>query len=649
MTMRSPGSVLPVFFEPANGGTAGHELASHSEPSEDLPYEKTPPIPLPPDEAAPPSPGLPPPLIHLVTGRQTPSASPEDTEGAGEQPRPKVRNLFGKPAHPDEIYRSYGKSEQQRQATHAMLEQLAIHMMKCPWPFAKDLGGDNPRIPSGYTYLAQLAAHDLISNIAPLPRLGDATSCLARDFRSGRLVLDTIYGGGPLATPLPYAVAGDPARQRYNLRLGYGPPNENVEDPKQPGVRLRQAPNTNAPARDIGRTACPYLADAPGDGPPDALIADPRNDDHVIISQLTALFHEFHNIVYAKLASKDGGETDDFSCYRRFLDARKAVTVAYRRIVVEDLLRRLLEPSVYAYYADPKTRYPEDFLDQVDDERVPVEFSHAAYRFGHVMIRFSYTLNGKRDNGKIPIPGQPGAYQIIPDTASVKEILDRSSARRADKLPLACTWLVDWSRFFDLGVKAAFDPGGRPYLNLSRRIAPDVGGGTLGSDDNLFPNEEKRAGGLFLRDLIRGTHASIRTVNSLLAKLRARDVARSPLLHDASFREQEIRKWLGEGAEHSFSDSDRSEISRNPPLFFFVLFEAAHSHNGEHLGILGSTMLAEVFFAAYKKSRAELEDDASLKPAFQSAFDGDVPASMPALIRFIRSEGGLKDIDCGAA
>jgi heme peroxidase len=632
MTMRSPGSVLPVFFKPSNRGTALYELALHQEPTEDSP-ENTASVP-------PADPRLPSRIL---------SASQEDTEKADQRPQPKVRNLFGKPTHPDEVYCGYGKSLQEQQATHAMLEQLAIHMMKCPWPFAKELGRDNPHMPSGYTYLAQLAAHDLISNIAPLPRLGDPVSCLARDFRLGRLVLDTIYGGGPLATPLPYAVAGDPANQRYNLRLGYGPPNENVEDPKQPGVRLRQPPNTNAPARDIGRVACPYLTDAPGDGPPDPLIADPRNDDHVIISQLTALFHEFHNIVCAKLAAKDGGKTDDFSTYRRFLEARKAVTIAYRRIVVEDLLQRLLEPNVYAYYADPKTRYPADFLDQVDDERVPVEFSHAAYRFGHVMIRFSYTLNGKRDNGKIPLPGKPGKYQNIPDTASIKEILDRSSARRADKLPLACTWLVDWSRFFDLGGEPAYDPGGKPYLNLSRRIAPDVGGGTLGSNNELFGNEEHRVGGLFLRDLIRGTHASMRTVNSLVEKLRAPEVARSPLLNDASFREKEIRRWLSESAEHSFSDSDLSEISRNPPLFFFVLFEAAHSHNGQHLGTLGSTILAEVFFAAHKKTRTELEDDASLQPALQSAFDGNLPASMPALVRFIRSEGGLKDIDCGTA
>ncbi|MFL5156218.1 MAG: hypothetical protein ACJ8C3_25600 [Microvirga sp.] len=43
-------------------------------------------------------------------------------------------------------------------------------------------------------------------------------------------------------------------------------------------------------------------------------------------------------------------------------------------------------------------------------------------------------------------------------------------------------------------------------------------------------------------------------------------------------------------------------MSQDPPLFFFVLFEAAHTQDGERLGILGSIIAAEIFFAAYKKN-----------------------------------------------
>jgi len=575
MSIRSPGSVLPLYLDAPDGGAA--------------------------------------PLGALLGGIAGALALKRPCTGGRAR---NVRNLFGEPGE-GEIYRGCAD----RAATHAMMERLAVHMMKVPWRFAQ--GPFNSCIPSGYTYLAQLAAHDLVSNVAPLPRPGDPASFFARDFRAGRLILDTIYGGGPLATPQPYAVAGNYYRQRYALRLGYGPLSENSAD-------LANGPNTNRPARDIGRVACPYLTDPAGPAAAcalaaaprtDALLADPRNDDHVIISQLSALFHEFHNIVYAKLLANDGGVTDDFTAYRRFLEARKVVTVVYRRVIVEDLLRRLLEPGVYDRYKNAS--YPKDFLDGADDCRVPVEFSHAAYRFGHVMVRFSYTLNDKRKNGSSI------------ETAAIEEILDRSSARRPTKLPLACTWLVDWSRFFDLGDEQS--------LNLSRRIAPDVGGGTL-PGDSYFANEENRQGGLFLRDLIRGTDAGIRTVDSLIAKLPAAERARSRLLNEPAYREGEIRRWLGQGT-NQFSNDELDSLSRDPPLFFFVLFEAAQCQNGERLGILASTILAEVFFAAYKKTRSELEDDG---PELQPAFGDSVPADMPALIKFMKSAGGLQNINCTA-
>ncbi|MFL5112352.1 MAG: peroxidase family protein [Microvirga sp.] len=404
MTGRSPGAVLPLFYGSEEFAQPGF-LADAAEPSDG----------------------------QLRSGGQL------------------RRNLFG-PAAESEIYRGLGPSPEQRRATRHMMRELAVHMKLCQWPGAKH-SLDNPEIPAGYTYLAQLAAHDIVSNTAPLPRLDDPPTFFARDYRIDRLTLETIYGAGPAMTPLPFAIdGGDVKKQRHDLRLGHVPKAEPV------GNKIG-LPMMDQAARDIARIACPYLNDAPGRGVPDALIADPRNDDHLIISQLTALFHQLHNIIYAKLSDAQAGPSSDFQNYRQFLEARKIAALAYRSVIINDLLKLLLEPEVYKYYSSSATKYPEDFLDPTNDGRVPVEFSHAAYRFGHVMARFSYALTPKQMNGP-----------IYPKQKKLAEVLDRSSSRAPEMLPVACNWLVDWSYFF----KRPKDPP-LPGFNFSRPIQPFVG------------------------------------------------------------------------------------------------------------------------------------------------------------------------------
>jgi hypothetical protein len=218
------------------------------------------------------SPGAVLPLFYGSEEFARPGFLSDAAERSGGQLR---RNLFGA-ADESEIYRGLGPSLEQQRATRNMMRELAIHMKLCQWPGTKH-SLNNPEIPAGYTYLAQLAAHDLVSNTAPLPRLDDPPTFFARDYRINRLTLETIYGAGPAMTPLPFAIeGGDVRKQRHDLRLGHVPKVEPV------GNKIG-LPMMDQAARDIARIACPYLNDAPGQGVPDALIADPRNDDHLII------------------------------------------------------------------------------------------------------------------------------------------------------------------------------------------------------------------------------------------------------------------------------------------------------------------------------------------------------------------------------
>lgn len=497
-----------------------------------------------------------------------------------------------------------------------MSEPIPVGTLQVGWP-----QDDNTAIPAGYTYLAQLVAHDLVQNVGALPPISEFTGQLQRDYRIQRMVLDTIYGSGPSAGATHFEPSRSGFGRELTLRLGH------VR--KEEGHPAQESPPllTGQPARDIARGRCPFRGDTSAGelgpvarhGTPDAMIADLRNDDHVIISQMTALFHEAHNAIFHKLTKRHGNAAQNIK-NRIFLEARKVLAFVYRRIVVVDLLSRLLDQDIYEEYRDAKRNALDP--DTLTDTRVPVEFSHAAYRFGHVMARFSYMLNAELETE-------------LQHNPALQHLMDRSSSRRSDLVPLARTWLVDWSHFFDLG-------DGK-HVNLSRRITPYAGKGFFTEKTSVGNEAGNLKGGLYFLDLLRGYQAGIATVDSLIANLSPEHRNRSPLLSEPSFRQNEIGKWLTHRPS-DFSADELVSLSTNPPLLFFVLFEAAHQQQGLRLGTLGSTILAEVFLISMKLNEDVIEQDLAMPDLLNAVFGGSSPIDMPGLINFVKAEGGLKPV-----
>ena len=525
------------------------------------------------------------------------------------------------------------------EALEEMLSRLVTRMRQGGSPWAANgadawTSDDNDAIPAGYTYLAQLVAHDFVENTAQLPLISTFPGKLQRDYRTQRLVLDTLYGRGPVREPTTYALSTDGSATRCLFRLGH------VRGHEQPPFEPVKPPLLAQPARDLPRAACPFLTDVAGPrATPDVLIADVRNDQHLIISQLTALFLELHNIVFATVRRVQDAPTADqirdlnlpqrdhyvtdaafltAQAETAFLQTRKVMAFVYRRVVVHDLLKRLLEPGVWAYYTDPARRFPADLMEPMYDNQVPVAFSHSVFRFGHVMARFSYRLNDQ--------------LEVNP---SIKDIIDRSSAHRSDLLPLASNWLIDWSHFFDLG-------DGK-FINASRRISPSVAFGPL-SFEAAVPAEMNRDGGLFFRDFVRGAEAQVSSVADMVVKLRTGERERSDLLKDASYREQEVGRWLTFGPDVGFKPGELVELSKNPPLLLFVLLEAAHDQAGKRLGILGSTLVADVFFGALAQTAGVIEQDPAVPALVRLVFGTEVPSAMPQVIKFMKAKGGLADV-----
>lgn len=452
-------------------------------------------------------------------------------------------------------------------ALQGLMGRLA-HRMSVPCEIQ-----DNPGIPSGYTYLMQLVAHDLVQSSVAVSMIGDASGGV-RNNRKGRLRLDTIYGAGPDLNAFTYAMEDRDDTIRTRLRLG----------------RMAQDPVAGCPFRDIARVSPLNQSGVEiSGGLTDALIADSRNDDHAILSQLTTLFHLLHNGIAANLLPKPGPDADvgtvTTAAWRNFLCARAAVTLMYRNIIRKDVMQKVLHPTIYAAYRNIVD--PGELVDPPDD-RIPLEFSHAAYRFGHAMVRHTYKINAMQDEQRV------AAAMLA------------TSSRGPLRVPLGADWIVSWSRFFGIN-------GSSP--NSSQRIRPTYSPGLL--DQDLFPEVgQTNQPGLAARDLYSSAELGLWSASRLIDRLRQiggklggiipTAIEASPMLRSKDWRTQKLTQWLSQHREsHALKDEDIATLAKEPPLLLFILFEAwadetpdGKSLAGAHLGVLGSLLVADVVFGA---------------------------------------------------
>jgi hypothetical protein len=244
-------------------------------------------------------------------------------------------------------------------------------------------------------------------------------------------------------------------------------------------------------------------------------------------------------------------------------------------------MRRVLHPAIYAAYSTAKPW----FMDRhsASDWQIPLEFSQGAFRFGHAMVRPEYRINDLTRH-------------------DLNNTLEKSSANDPVNMPLDDTWMVQWSRFFSIN---------RSEPNLSRRIGPYLSD-ALGNDHIFYAFDATERVGLLYRDLLGAALAGMWSVDALIAEIARRRpdlVNPSRLLADRAYRVTSLRQWLSSAPSYgSLRDEDIETIANDPPLPFFVLFEAMQQDEatGLHLGRLGSIITAEVIFAALDGARASV-------------------------------------------
>lgn len=405
-------------------------------------------------------------------------------------------------------------------APRRLVDQLARRM--------REDGGsgpalDHPDLPAGYTYFGQLVNHDLsFDPVSSLQRRNDPAG--VEDFRTPRFDLDMVYGGGP--EDMPYLYAQD-RRSRGELLL--------VGDSRaQFGDRFaRQDLPRNAEGR--------------------ALIGDPRNDENAILTQLHLVFLRFHNRVVGDLrdgghaAFWPGGDGDLFG------EAQRIVRWHYQWVVAHDFLPRVLPPGLVEGLLVPGPARPGSRRPLAFDGApfMPAEFSAAAFRFGHTLVRPSYQVNARARDVRLFATGADPA----------------DASHLGGFRPLPARLVVDWSRFLDLPPAAPPQPARRLDTRLPAPLtALPAGVGPPGSAGRS----------LAWLNLTRGNAMGLPSGQDVATALGA-----PPLPGD-----------------------DLRLTGAPAPLWYYVLAEAAALGQGRRLGPAGATIVAETVAALLRADPA---------------------------------------------
>jgi hypothetical protein len=413
----------------------------------------------------------------------------------------------------------------------AALKALADSMADAP-----GAAGDNPDIPSGYTYLGQFVDHDITFDpVSSLDRLNDPDALTT--FRTPRFDLDSLYGRGQADSPYLYD-AEDPASLLVGLNTGAE--HEPVDLP-----RNRQ-----------GR----------------ALIGDPRNDVHFIISQLHLAFIRFHNAVVDHLRFRVApGEL--------FAEARRMVTWHYQWVVIHDFLARLAGPEVLGDVLvtarTGRARAQLSFFTWRNRPFVPVEFSAGAYRFGHSMVRADYRIND--------------TLEVLPILTDIRVANPLQHLGGFRTLPKG--WTVQWKHLFPLD--DATPP--QPSRRLDTRLAEPM--------RKLPPAVDPPRRSIGLLNMLRGRSLQLPSGQAVAAAMGAA------------------------------VDTAQLGLTGETPLWFYLLRESEVLAEGRRLGPTSGRIVAEVLVGLLKGDPSSfLRQQPAWTPELPAAEEGAF--TMVDLLRF---------------
>ncbi len=443
-------------------------------------------------------------------------------------------------------------------------------------------------IPAGFTYFGQFVDHDItFDRSAGIPSELVDPDVLTQG-RSPALDLDSLYGNGPEGSPELY----EPDRVR--LRVGTTTP---LSSGRFPGADIRLP---NDLPRLEGRVA---------------IIGDPRNDENLAVAQMHLAFIKFHNRVVESIARDRPHLAPAFL----FEAARASVVRHYQWIVLNDFLPRLCDRDVLVGLIG-------DARAMVGASAMPVEFSAAAYRLGHSMIRPVYEWNrffnsdaGKNGRPGIGIATLLNLFQFTGDGGFSPNTIPNQPLPDGLQPTLPSNWVANCNLLFDfsevggirdqkMNLARAINTGlADPLKNIPGVVDPDGSSGA------------KRPASLASRNLRRGAFLSLPTGQEAAAYFGLAPMAPAK---------------IADGPNHALNQIvSKYGYHERTPLWFYVLKEAESRHYGQSLGIVGSLIVAGTFVSLIKGSRVSILRETAWSPDLPGSVTGDF--RMTDLLKFV--------------
>ena len=450
--------------------------------------------------------------------REDPPARPPPcihAHASGASPKGHYSRLFGLPAQP------IGHSDE------AKLMELGKAMR---YPVDRE-PPFTPR--TGFTYFGQFLGHDLTHETTPLdgPFLEPEQT---PNYRTPKFDLDHVYGRGPAGSA--YLYEGEEGAETF--KIGH----------TIPGGYPRDLPIEHGHV---------LIGD----------LADRRDLDNLILRQLHVLFLKFHNEAVRQL--QENPELEANAGLRRdrtlFERARRLVCWHYQWIIRHDYLPRVVDSG---FWARNQERVG---LGAGQEFQVPIEFSLAAFRFGHSMVRNTYALNCRQR----------------------RVLLEQLMALGHRAEPIPDGYVLEWGAFLD-GLPTSITVASSHAIDTS--VSHAMHGLSPGIIRLSSERETIDPANLPVRTLLRGARARLAS---------GQEVAEALVSQNKIDRRDQLM-----GAELSRDTCDRSgsvlwenALHENTPLFYYILKEAELKTGGTRLGPVGSYIVAEVIQRALECDR----------------------------------------------
>lgn len=433
---------------------------------------------------------------------------------------------------------------------------------------------DNPNMTAGMTFLGQFLDHDItLDKKSELLKKANPKKTI--NFRTAAFDLDSVYGNGPEGSP-----------ELYDRSSGF------IK------FAVEAIPGSEAVSR---HGAIRY--DLPRSASGEAIIAESRNDENIVVSQLQLAMLKFHNAVTDQIIMETSARPEDAD--HVFHEARRIVRWHYQWIILHEFLPQtigqerldaILAKKLKSYDIDDEDNYHEVGSGEysIKTPQIPVEFSVAAYRFGHSQIRPSYRVNFG------PTGGSP-FFAFIFDDSLDGAAQDPNDMRGGSRAPRR---FVDWETFFNFG-DGNFRPNKRIDSKLSSPLMLLPG---VKTPEPGLPSDGEQS--LASRNLMRHVNFGLPSGQAIANKIGV------PSLTSAQ---------LAELAPYGMQNST--------PLWYYVLKEAEVMENGLRMGPVGSHIVGEVFIGLLRADKTSyLTADPDWVPTLPSAAPGTF--HMTDLLRF---------------